>query len=294
MAVLTKTRAAALAAALGGLLTTACDGSVIELSDDLYAVHSLLVAGTDSARVLLTRNDPRVPQGLGEEGVGDAVVRLIHASDTLTLDELPKHPDLPDPTGPSGRYAAVVPGGIAPGDLYELIVEWSSGSARGATRVLELPRITSPAAGTHIEWDGPMKVPVEVSAPTAAGGMLALAAAVLYSEGAATENPNCSIRTNDDPDVVPPPVAELLEVEIPRPSCWSPDFRERVEWDSMDVRLLLVTFDSTYMRYAELFEASGAYLPFTSVGIEGAMGFFASGAQASIPLRLIDASPEGG
>lgn len=287
MAVLTKTRAATLAAALGALLTTACDRSVIELRDDLYAVHSLLVAGTDTARVLVTRNDPRAPRGVGEEGVGGAVVRLVHGRDTLLLDEMPPHPDL---SGPSGDYAALVPGGILPGEPYELIVEWSSGSARGASRVLELPRITAPAAGTRIEWDGPMTVPVEVSAPTAAGGMLALEAAVLYSVGAATENPTCWLRTEEDPDVPPLSVAELLEVEIPKPSCWSPDSMERVDWDSMDVRLLLVTYDTTYMRYVELFEASGTYLPSTSVGIEGAMGFFASGAMTSALLRLINVS----
>lgn len=282
-----KSRTAALAGALCALMTTACDRSVIELRDDLYAVHSLLVAGKDTASVLLTRNDPRIPQGLGEEGVGDAVVRLIHAGDTLILDELPKDPNLPDPTGPSGRYAAVVPGGIAPGDLYELMVEWPSGSARGVTRILELPRITSPAAGTRIQWHGPMTVPVDVSSPTAAGGILGLQAAVLYSEGTVDEKPNCWLRTDEDPDVSPPGVAELQEVEIPSPSCWSPDSMLRVEWDSLDVRLLLATYDSTYVRYAELFEASGAYLPFTSVGIEGAMGFFASGAITSTPLRLI-------
>lgn len=285
MAVLTKSRATVLAAALGALLTTACDRSVIELRDDLYAVHALLVAGTDSARVLVTRNDPRVAHGLGEEGVGSAVVRLIHGGDTLTLDELPAHPDVP---GPSGEYAALVPGGIVPGERYELVVEWSSGSAHGATRVLELPQIVSPTAGTRIEWQESTTVPVEVSAPTASGGVLALEAAALYSEGAASANPNCFFHTDaDDEDLPPPAVAELKEVEIPSPSCWSPDLHEPLEWDSLDVRLILVTYDSTYMRYAELFEASGAYLPSTSVGIEGAMGFFASGAMTSALLRLI-------
>lgn len=62
---------------------------------------------------------------------------------------------------------------------------------------------------------------------------------------------------------------------------------ESMEWDSMDVRLIVVTYDSTYMQYAEIFEAAGAYLPHTSAGVEGAMGFFASGARASIPLRLL-------
>lgn len=288
MAVLTKARATVLAAALGALLASACDRSVVELRDDLYAVHSLLVAGTDSAMVLVTRNDPRVAHGLGEEGVGGAIVRLIHAGDTVTLDELPREPGLPDPTAPSGVYAALVPGGIVPDETYELIVEWSNGSARGETRVLELPQIISPAGGTRVEWEAPMTVPVEVSAPTAAGGVLALEAAVLYGEGAASQNPRCSFPTDVDPDLPPPTIAELQEVEIPSPYCWSPDFMERAAWDSLDVRLLLVTYDSTYMHYAELFEASGAYLPFTSVGIEGAMGFFASGAMSYALLRLIN------
>ena len=292
MAILTKGRAAALTAAIGALLITACDRSVVELRDDLYAVHSLLVAGTDTARVLVTRNDPRAPAGLGGEGVGGAAVRLIQGGDTLILEELPAHPDLP---GPSGEYAALVPSGILPGEHWELLVEWSDGSAHGATRVLELPQIIAPAEGTRIEWEAPMIVPVEASAPAAAGGALALEAAVLYSEGAVSANPNCLFRTDaEDEDLPPQSIVELEEVEIPRPSCWSPDFMEPLEWDSLDVRLVLVTYDSTYMRYAELFQASGAYLPSTSVGIEGAMGFFAGGAEASVPLRLIRLHTEAG
>ena len=275
------------------VLSAACDGTGVQLQDDLYAVHSLLIAGAGTATVQVTRNDPRLP--LGEEGLSGASVRLLHATDTLTLREAPAN-ELDPPDGLGGRYTAAVPNGILAGGVYELLVELPTGSARGVTRVLHPPRIISPDPGLRVSVEeGSVWVPVDISAPSAAGARVMLRSEVLYRGGTAVGDPNC--RFPAGAEASPPPSAHQISgIQIQPPVCLSADLTQPAEWDSLDVQLIAVAYDSAYVRYAErTFEAEGAYIPYVSVGIEGALGFFSNGAEESVPVRIVKGSlPDAG
>lgn len=282
MAVLIRSRLAALLG-LATLTTAGCDGVVVDLRDDLYGVHSLLIAGSDSAVVRVTNNDPRLQ--FPAIGVEDAVVRLLGGADTLELIGLPA------PVAVSGGwYGASIPAGVGPGQRYELVVDLPDGSrARGSARILRPPVIRSPGAGNRIILEGPTLTPVDLEAPSAAAsGTLSAQFETLFRNGLSVEGADCTFGS-PDPEAQPPKtIQEMDEVTIPLPSCRDGD-GPIVSWDSMTIWLKAVVYDSVYTRYARTtFGAEAVYLEYASQGITGAVGFFASGAEAAVPLRLVN------
>lgn len=138
-------------ATCGGFLR---DAVGIEGMEMQYGVHSMLVAGADSASVLVLRYPPAPPPfQVGWEEVTDASVRLVVGADTIALALGASCASTFYSNAHVARcYRAAVPGGIAPGASYGLLVDIPGfGRITGATRIPEPPVIVSPAEGARID-----------------------------------------------------------------------------------------------------------------------------------------------
>ena len=145
------------------------------------SVHAMLIAGADSAHVMVTRTPPDVPPGsiASSEPVTEASVWLSSGDDEIQLHGgamcVAPNGFVPEPAGlEAGCYAARVPGGVRFGARYELtvdapgmepirgIAETPSGSplitapAPGTTIIADATGFTGPlATGTDVHWSAP-------------------------------------------------------------------------------------------------------------------------------------------
>src|SRR5690606_4683215 len=133
------------------------DPSPLDTATEMVTVHAMLVAGEDTARVLLTRAQALdVPPPLAVEPVPGASVRLIRGEQAIELAAgggcvprfgIPNEPDLA-----AGCYAGAVSGGIAAGARYEFEITLPGGARiEGATTVPEPPALLDPAPGAELE-----------------------------------------------------------------------------------------------------------------------------------------------
>lgn len=133
--------------------------TLVELSEQNVVVHAVLIGGSDSAKVLITRPQTTSVFG-GPIGVANADVRLVTAGLNMPLSaggecfSMPGFP-LGAPGTNTGCYVAAVPGGIVYGATYELeIVVPGRPAIRGSTRIPETPVIQSPAPNAEIVFSG--------------------------------------------------------------------------------------------------------------------------------------------
>jgi hypothetical protein len=276
--------AAALAAVAGG-----CEflhpPTYVGGDPDQLLVHAVLLAGRDSAEVIVARVGTREPTR-----VTGAQVRIIGPGGTAVLSEVPNvtfecRPVSEVPGQPARRdtgcYAAAVPGGIAPGAEFRLEVDVPSGEqVRGRTVVPAPPAVQAPQGRLRLparvtesgalrtvspftlRWtaEGPVSVRGELHRGWV-GSAERICAASMLREGPLTAQP----------DSLP------FRVEVY--GCVVPPDNQSVRADSVEMRVSVTAYDSAYVNYFRDAEG-GIPLESASSGLEGAFGLFASAATA--------------
>lgn len=207
------------------LIVTGCvrDPDPLELEFGTLTVHALLVAGSDSALVWVTRStDPRLDSDRGPpyEGVRDAEVRVIAGGDTIWLVETPSLPctvtrGISAEEG-VGCYRSSLPASVLSGATYGLDIRLPDGiRATGQTVVpapvtisapapdlrvtvtcpdgeycygenMDVPPYTRPVATVPLGWDLP---------PSVAGAHLALRPLAVYRDDVVYPGEACGLAT---------------------------------------------------------------------------------------------------
>jgi hypothetical protein len=287
MAILTR---AAFAVAL--LMSFGCQRSPtsIDVARGNISVHAVLVAGSDSVTVLVTRPVTAVdelPPGLTQP-VENAQVLVVHGADTVVAASgaracLRTTRPYPFPGGSShgdtlsaGCYAARLPGGVRAGETYALIVNVpGEKSIRGTTRVPFPPQILEPAASSE--------------PPVLRIGMGATALTARWSGAGAdtrtelrfvTDRSDCVTFVEQRPwsdHVVAGIGADSATVMAMSIQCDQPPT------DRYAARLVVTVYDDSYSRYATRDDES---IPSFSAGITGAFGVFGAAANSATPVVL--------
>ena len=299
-----------------GLAACEREPTALRFEDEQLMVHSVLVAGSDTVKVLVTRTvpepipDPNAPSGFPSvRPVSGAEVRLLFDGTTVSLQEAPAGfssclSAVPfaviraDAIGP-GCYAAAVPGGIRPEQQYGLEVRLASGErVQGSTQVPAAPAITAPAPGTRVRArinqfvegaDAAVAVPVRFRLPpTATGVRVALVVERIFQGGEPAADASCFLG-GVDIDVRRAAPVDSAVVVVSSISC-SRRVGERVEQvtpDSISGHILLAAFDSAYVRYAEAASQQSAERERLRAGITGALGLFSGAGTAAQPITLV-------
>ncbi|HET9984662.1 MAG TPA: hypothetical protein VFQ38_13790 [Longimicrobiales bacterium] len=255
-------------------------------------VHAVLLAGADSATVLLTRvRGSGDGSGIRREAVAGASVRLSGGGVVAELTAgaagaacgggFPGSP--PDSSLSAGCYAARIAGGVRAGEPYELRIDLPDGeSVLGRTVVPPVPPLLSPGPGVTI------RVPrYGSSSPEDPVALDWLAAPGSRVEAAVNPAPGCEAWISAEGSSygtysVVLTAAPPADLRVNGLFCRGP-----VPPGEYPAELVLTVFDSTYTRYAR--ETLGVdQLPAerAAAGITGAVGVFASAAQARIPVSL--------
>jgi len=265
------------------------DPSPLETVPELVAVHAMLVAGENTARVLLTRARALdVSPPLAVEPVAGASVRLIRGEQGIELaaggDCVPSFGTPNEPELAAGCYAGAVPGGILAGERYELEITLPDGARiEGATTVPGSPALLDPAPGTELE------------APLSAATLPAPFVATWRAQpsGQRTEIALRAVRRDcsamlrvgaDDPalnlEVTGSDSAELRTGFV---TCGGGAMPPR-----LDAHLVLTVYDANYTAYAKAIDSPFAISKNgAAVGIRGAVGVFGSAAAARVPVVLV-------
>lgn len=299
-----------------GLAACEREPTALQFEDEQLMVHSVLVAGSDTVKVLVTRTlpepipDPNAPGGFTSvRPVSGAEVRLFYNGTVVSLSEAPAgfsscFSAFPfavvraTSIGP-GCYAAVVPGGIRPEQHYGLEVELASGErVEGSTQVPAAPEITTPAPGARVrarinqfvEGSGAaVAVPVRFRLPPSVAGVrVALVVERLFKGGAPVADASCFLG-GVDTDVRRAAPVDSAVVVVSSISCSRRvgEHVEQVTPDSISGHILLAGFDSGYVRYAEAASQQSAERERLRVGITGALGLFAGAGTAAQPITLV-------
>jgi hypothetical protein len=269
------------------------------------AVHAVLAAGTDTARVLLTRYDPDAPADMRFSRISGAAVRVARAGDTLQLPEAPAgfrdcdsdpfQPDAGEPARP-GCYGGIVPGGLREGERYALRITLpGGGSVGGAATIPSRPEILAPAAGRIVlvrTPDGPAtggpgsSFPVRWKAPEAGRIEIAIVRPQAFRGGRALTDVQCSVRQGPLPDELVRADSVLHQVV----SAFCSRGGEGVRWDSISVMMMVTAYDTTYARFArDAVSKESVRRERASAGLVGAYGVFAGAASAERRLTLVPA-----
>lgn len=309
MEVLTRIAAAA-ALTLAAGCSFLRDPTPVESRGEQPSVHALLMTGSDTVKLLLQMVGPGTPgqEPVGARPISAAEVHLSVGGQSVRLAESPAGfsgcvafsvgAAVP---GTAGCYAAVLPGGVRPGAIYDLSVRLAGGGTiEGKATALTALRLESPAAGARIHIargfsgniDESARVPLRLRgaerAPRAAVDFLPL---VVYSRGQALTEFYCSVeypRTAVLPREATGDLSILLLGVscVPRtPAGTQPDPQFRV--DSVRTVLRVVAFDSAYTRYAALQEEDAIALRDARSGVTGALGLFAAAARVDTEVMLI-------
>ncbi len=281
----------------------------IETPRDRLIVHSVLTAGSDTVKVLLTTPAAKGSANPNPVRVGRAIVRLSGGGHEVTLVEAPAGftecvaPLIfePQQLGPvqAGCYAAVLPGGVLHGTRYTLRVEapgrevvtgetvvpaapeWISFPEQSAVRVtwsrgsaLSLPfvlRWRTAAAATEI--------PPVWTERIFRGGRDIEGRCVMVpvrSEGTLFTNPGTSARTDS------------MQFQIMLVNCSSADAspgQPTLQPDSAYAPILLSVYDQFYAAHVLDRARGSSSTRSASPGLSGAYGVF--GSVATQPKRLV-------
>ena len=297
MALLNPVRRAAGAAALA-LLAGGCDflypPTYVPGDPDRVVVHAVLVAGSDSATVMVAR----VGRGADPYTISGAQVRIIGGGATAVLAEQPgirgscaRFPPgiavLPE----TGCYGGRVPGGVLPGVEYRLEVDVPSGErVRGRTQVPAAPvmyapqeRLRVPFTATEFQMRATQPVAVRWSAPGAAS-LTALAGRVWAPD---TDNVQCSGFVRWEPAETADPAVDSASAMLEVGGCSDPARQAQVRPDSLEMMLSVTVYDSAFTAYYR--EGDGGIpVERASLGLEdGALGLFGSGARSTRRVILV-------
>ena len=269
------------------LIVGACQRApiAIEIDQSRVTVHSVLVAGSDSAFVFVASaratDDWR---GTALVPVPDASVRLRHAGETITLTYGRKCADsvtgdFVNPNAISECYAGAIPGSIRSGETYELMVDVTGQSIHGSVDVPTAVQIRSPHAAAEFtasttepdtlvaEWTAVAGHAVELRivpdqrdcyapftmADEDFGGRIVL---TLGAETKATIFPN-GVQCQG-------PVADVHPA-----------------------RLVISRYDVGFEKYTRSQGDEGVKREEARVGLTGAFGYFGAVANAAVPIVLV-------
>ena len=297
MAILRTALAAAVCTALAG-----CDlqraPTPLEFTQEQVTVHSMLVAGADSAAVLLTRVLPGPQANPRSRPLEGAAVRIVAGRDTLHLLPQGHGADACNGGGHYGRiehhlgpgcYMAAVPGGVGAGESYELIVDLPGGGRiHGTATVPDVPVLMSPDAGTEFET---RDVPSSDIPPAVLTRWAPVGPEMRLELRLDLDHPDCTVDLDFEEGGVqfglwPWPYEvtgrDSVSLRIVLLSCYEP-----VDITRLDGRLVLTAFDSAYSRYVQKAMNRSTRVDAASVGITGALGVFAGAASADVPVVII-------
>ncbi len=275
-------------------------------------LHSMLEAGSDTVRVLLTRVDPRDLQRWQTMlPLSGALVWVFSGADTVQLAEAPTDlrgclgsPQFEQepPFAGAGCYGAIFPGGIRSGQRYGLLARLpGGGEIRGEALVPDSLTILRPAAqerfevvpaggpstgmAQEIEW---IPVQWEEGAPGVAGVMLRLHPTTVYRNGARLDDATCVAPGAGWP-LLDAMDADSAAFPILYIQCLAGagTARQPVPWDSLEARLLVTGFDSAYVHYYSTRGERAVEHQHAAVGITGALGVFAGSATTRHPVVLV-------
>lgn len=270
------------------------------------AVHAVLAAGTDTARVLLTRYDPDALADVRFSGISGAAVRVARAGDTIQLPEAPAgfrdcdfdpfQPDTNEPAGP-GCYGGIVPGGLREGERYALRITLpGGGSVSGTATIPARPEILAPAAGRVVPVrlpDGPVtggpgsSFPVRWKAPDAGRVEIAIVRPQAFRDGRALTGVLCRVQQGPLPDELIESDSVLHQVV----SAFCSRGGEGVRWDSISVVMMVTAYDTAYARFArDVVSKESVRRGRATAGLDGAYGVFAGAASAERRLTLVPAN----
>lgn len=254
--------------------TGACDHPVEPLGDYVLA-HSVLQAGSDTARLRLERVDPA---GSTWRSISDAQV-VLEGPQSTVLTWVPGPPCVDTATlaiGPgTGCYVGAPAGAVVAGAEYRLSATLASGEeVRGRTRV-PLPPGLELLEEPWIRWPLPhpyVAVRVVWDAGGDVGRIEARLGALEGHERNGAWQSGCSLQLDGyshDPRTGP---AEIRIRDIGCP----------FDWDSLAVEIRSTAYDSAYARYFEQAGpgSKGISVSNASAGLEGALGVLGAAATA--------------
>jgi hypothetical protein len=309
MEVLTRILAAA-ALTLAAGCSFLRDPTPVESMGEQPSVHALLVTGSDTVKLLLQMVGPGVR---GQEPVRArpltaAEVSLSVGGQSVRLAEAPagfagcaaQSVGTAVPATP-GCYAAVLPGGVRPGAVYDLSIRLAGGGTiEGKATALTALRLESPTAGARIHvtsrgfssFEEATRVPLRLGgAERAPGAAVDFLPQIVYSRGQALTEFYCSVEYPRTAVYTRPSTGDLdfrlygLSCVPRTPAGTQPDPQFRV--DSVRAVLRVVAFDSAYTRYTNLQEEEAIALRDARSGVTGALGLFAAAARTETEVMLI-------
>lgn len=288
--------------AAAAFLCTACEltrsPTAITLTEDRVLVQSVLLAGDSTARVLIrfipAEYDPFNPFAQPEWlPIADAAVRLVAGEDTIALlartdtDVNPCvaggiYPQTPAGDLLPGCYYAGVPGGIASGATYELIIDLPGrGMVRGRTSVPTPAQILAPAADASITaWTPVSGSPPRAAVSWAGGdvGQHAELSAVSLDSDCVTYISAAGIRFGSTSIDMSASGTREITVHLQCNGEYGPD---------VPGELRLTVFDTAYSRYIHAVRENHRMVD-ASAGITGpAIGAFGSAASVRQPVRFV-------
>lgn len=289
----------------------------LHLSGERLMVHAVLLAERDLVHVLVERveprsaTDPNLHEGLVEiRPVSGADVRVTVGGEELQLTEAPEGAPpcasqfpyaVPqqEVIGP-GCYVAPAPGGVSPGDRYELVVRIAGEVvAEGSAEVPAFPVLTTPVAGGHYEVVmGPIfderplpgiQVRYELD-PAVAGILTSLRFDSVFTGGERASGAHCNYDSFGYPPEWREATVDSLAF-VPRAlTCYRQPpqgGQETFVPDSIFASLALAAFDSSYMRYDQAARQQSAELASLQAGVSGALGLFAGVSVSRRPVVLL-------
>ncbi len=300
------------------LLLTGClrDPVPLELDDDTVTVHSLLVTGSDSALVMVTRarENPTWDEA-PFVGVSGGEVRLIAGEDTTWLIETPELACIQEWRAPSGIgcYRATLPAPIADGGTYGLEIRLPDGTrVRGETTAPAPVTISAPAPDIHVtahchhaeycygaqRETPPYQVPVAViplawvPPASVAGASVALRAVAVYLDGVEYPGEACQVGYYGGGYYSSSLYgADDGEFEVPNIGCNGAPALAPVRFDSIRVQLDVMGWNATYREYLTSGSWQGVRSEAASHGIAGAFGFFGAMSRATRSVVLVRDPP---
>jgi len=282
------------------LLLCACvtrDPVTLDPEGGQLMVHAVLQAGGDTVAVLLTRVPSSGGDVPGVQPVSGASVQIAGAGQQVQLDEAPAgfssctgEAGLPVPPIGPGCYAAVLPGGVQAGARYTLAVQVPGGeTVRGEAIVPAVPGIELPAAAARVgaprdSGGQPVaSIPVRWRGGGGAGFGVGLRVTALFAGGQPVPGFTCTF--GQSVGGLLPAGTDTATVRVNLGGCEGP--AGPVQHDSAHARLLVVSYDSAFTRYARLL-ADYPGKPIArerfAAGVTGALGLFGA---VSSDVRLV-------
>lgn len=254
--------------------------------DPEVAVHAVLLAGSTTANVFITRVHPS-PDGLDAwiDPVSGADVVLHTPDDHVPLTEAASadacyRPFDDDPAWAATRgcYTATVPGAVRAGNRYALSIRLPDGATiSGETTVPDQPELLAPADGEQVRIGGGDGIVTVRWRPTPPLGRAEIAVESLV--------PDCWAGLGE-------PLAYAQAVILDPARGEAPDIRLRGGCSALrsafPARFVFMSFDTAYARYADvvLGQAWAAH-PRASAGLSGALGVFGSAAAAEHRIEIL-------